>query len=266
MPTSNRVQVRHLPASQLPKVDAANAPTNASPNRFLANNVFLHSFTSTAGNTLQPTRKANFRQSKYVADSFLAKPRSITIVKQGNEKPHKTITILLNRRTVQTFEQLLADISEAFGYQKNRPEKVGTSPSCLQYRADTSSRSNGCITCAAAKSMASTISSVTVRRLLPCPRMIEICELDDVFVAVTHNNDISSVELHEITLGMFTDAQQSPSRRAQPKKNAQSSVDGDTSITELSKHAFVAKSLPTEKFFQRRMTTAAEAALPNIVT
>jgi doublecortin-like kinase 3 len=57
-------------------------------------------------------------------ESYHNKPRSITIVKQGNEKPHKTITILLNRRTVQTFDQLLSDISEAFGYQKNRTDKV----------------------------------------------------------------------------------------------------------------------------------------------
>ncbi len=45
-------------------------------------------------------------------------------MKQGNEKPHKTITILLNRRTVQTYDQLLSDISESFGYQKNRTDKV----------------------------------------------------------------------------------------------------------------------------------------------
>ena len=48
----------------------------------------------------------------------------ITIVKHGSEKPHRTITILLNRRTVQTYDQLLSDIFEAFGYQKNRQDKV----------------------------------------------------------------------------------------------------------------------------------------------
>jgi doublecortin-like kinase 3 len=57
-------------------------------------------------------------------DFIPSKPRAITIIKYAYEKPYKTITILLNRRTMQTFEQLLADISEAFGCQKHRTERV----------------------------------------------------------------------------------------------------------------------------------------------
>ncbi len=121
--SSNRVNVRHLPSTQLPKVGAINSPAIPS-NRFLANNLFLQSFTAAAANSIQQQKKINFKHNKYGLESFHNKPRSITIVKQGNEKPHKTITILLNRRTVQTFDQLLSDISEAFGYQKNRTDKV----------------------------------------------------------------------------------------------------------------------------------------------
>ena len=119
---SNRANVRPLPSTQLSKLGAINGP--ATTNRLLANNLFLQSFTSTAANSIHQPKKSHFKQNKYGPESMCSKPRSITIVKQGNEKPHKTITILLNRRTVQTFEQLLADISEAFGYQKNRPDKV----------------------------------------------------------------------------------------------------------------------------------------------
>ncbi len=125
---SHRVNVRHLPSIPLSKVAAINAPqitTNPSTtNRLHANNLFLQSFASTATNSIQPPKRINFKHSKYGIESVHTKPRTIIIVKQGNEKPHKTITILLNRRTAQTFEQLLSDISESFGYQKHRQEKV----------------------------------------------------------------------------------------------------------------------------------------------
>jgi len=134
---SHRSHVRHLPAISLSKVAAINGPgtttTTTTTNRFHANSLFLQSLTAAAANSIQQQqqqqqqqqKKINSKQNKYgVESSLYNKPRTITIVKKGNEKPHKTITILLNRRTAQTFDQLLSDISEAFGYQKNRTDKV----------------------------------------------------------------------------------------------------------------------------------------------
>jgi hypothetical protein len=115
--------VRHLPAISLPKLGVTNGPTPA--HRFQANNLFLQSLTTAAANSVQQQKKINLRHNKYgVEPLHNNKPRTITIVKQGTEKPHRMITILLNRRTAQTYDQLLSDISEAFGYQKHRSDKV----------------------------------------------------------------------------------------------------------------------------------------------
>ncbi|XP_073486694.1 serine/threonine-protein kinase DCLK3 [Aquarana catesbeiana] len=51
------------------------------------------------------------------------KPRIVTVVKPGNH-PLKKITLLLNRRSVQTFEQLIADISEALGLPRWKNDHV----------------------------------------------------------------------------------------------------------------------------------------------
>lgn len=125
------MNVRHLPTIPLSKVGANNGPTptnagtTTTTNRFHANNIFLQSLTSAAANSIQQQQKKSyFKSNRYGIELLNNKPRTITIIKQGNEKPHKTITILLNRRTTQTFDQLLSDISEAFGYQKHRLEKV----------------------------------------------------------------------------------------------------------------------------------------------
>lgn len=55
------------------------------------------------------------------------KPKVITIVRNGSQ-PLSNVKILLNRRSVQSFEQLLADINEAFGskWRKNRVCKMFT--------------------------------------------------------------------------------------------------------------------------------------------
>jgi len=126
---SHRLNVRHLPSIPISKLGAINGPginSNVTgTNRFQTNNLFLQSLTVPTNNTNQQQQKKNIpKQNKYGIDSIHNKPRQITIIKQGNEKPHKTITILLNRRTVQTYDQLLSDISESFGYQKNRADKV----------------------------------------------------------------------------------------------------------------------------------------------
>ncbi|XP_075403193.1 serine/threonine-protein kinase DCLK3 [Tenrec ecaudatus] len=57
------------------------------------------------------------------ADSSLLKPRVVTVVKLGGH-PLRKITLLLNRRSVQTFEQLLADISEALGFPRWKNDRV----------------------------------------------------------------------------------------------------------------------------------------------
>ncbi|XP_005348073.1 serine/threonine-protein kinase DCLK3 [Microtus ochrogaster] len=51
------------------------------------------------------------------------KPRVVTVVKLGGQ-PLRKATLLLNRRSVQTFEQLLADISEALGSPRWKNDRV----------------------------------------------------------------------------------------------------------------------------------------------
>uniref|UniRef100_A0A8C8ASD8 non-specific serine/threonine protein kinase n=1 Tax=Otus sunia TaxID=257818 RepID=A0A8C8ASD8_9STRI len=51
------------------------------------------------------------------------KPRIITVVKPGG-RTLRRITLLLNRRSVQTFEQLMADISEALGFPRWKNDRV----------------------------------------------------------------------------------------------------------------------------------------------
>lgn len=125
---ANRVNVRNLPSIPFAKVGANNGPALASNagsiNRFQANNILLQSLASTNSNSIPQSKRYNYKQNKYGIEPLQNKPRTITIVKYGGEKPHKTITILLNRRTGQTFDQLLSDISEAFGYSKSRNDRV----------------------------------------------------------------------------------------------------------------------------------------------
>ncbi len=119
------MNVRHLPSIPISKFSAING-SGITTNPSSTNHLFLQSLTVPTTNTNQQLqlKKPAPKSTKYGIDAIHNKPRQITIVKQGNEKPHKTITILLNRRTVQTYDQLLSDISEAFGYQKNRSDKV----------------------------------------------------------------------------------------------------------------------------------------------
>ncbi|XP_010593886.2 serine/threonine-protein kinase DCLK3 [Loxodonta africana] len=57
------------------------------------------------------------------AENSLQKPRVVTVVKLGGH-PLRKITLLLNRRSVQTFEQLIADISEALGFPRWKNDRV----------------------------------------------------------------------------------------------------------------------------------------------
>ncbi|XP_061443045.1 serine/threonine-protein kinase DCLK3 isoform X1 [Rhineura floridana] len=51
------------------------------------------------------------------------KPRIVTVIKPCGHTVRK-ITLLLNRRSVQTFEQLIADISEALGFPRWKNDRV----------------------------------------------------------------------------------------------------------------------------------------------
>ncbi|CAK8678931.1 unnamed protein product [Clavelina lepadiformis] len=58
------------------------------------------------------------------SDNSPMKPKVVTVVRAGQTRPHKKITILLNRRAVQTYEQLVADISEALGQPKWKNDHI----------------------------------------------------------------------------------------------------------------------------------------------
>lgn len=118
-PPPHRVHVRPLPAIPVTKPSVTD--------RFQVNHLLLQSLAVPGGqpaHIASPPKKTANKPIKNTFDTFQQKPRTITIIKHGHEKPYKTITILLNRRTLQTFDQLLSDMSEAFGYQKYRGEKV----------------------------------------------------------------------------------------------------------------------------------------------
>ncbi|CAF1528528.1 unnamed protein product [Rotaria magnacalcarata] len=205
---SQRFHVRHLPSiplSKLGNVHGSNVNSNAtSTNRFQANSLFLQSLTATTNNINQQQKKQNSKSTKYGFESINTKPRQITIVKQGNEKPHKSITILLNRRTVQTYEQLLSDISESFGYQKNRTDKIKRLYNLKGKQV------NG---------------------------INDFFREDDVFVASTSIADPSQTDLQEINIEMLNDTQNSTSRNVglgknQLKQNVQIPTDRDTPNTQ----------------------------------
>lgn len=58
---------------------------------------------------------------------IITKPKVITVVR-GGRKPYANIKILLNRRSVQSFERLLSDISESFGpkWKNNKVKRLFT--------------------------------------------------------------------------------------------------------------------------------------------
>ncbi|CAF5137793.1 unnamed protein product, partial [Rotaria socialis] len=80
----------------LPKVAVINGATippnvtttTTTTNRFHTNNFFLQSLTATATNSIQQQKKTNLKQNRYGLEQLNSKPRTITIVKQGHEKPH----------------------------------------------------------------------------------------------------------------------------------------------------------------------------------
>uniref|UniRef100_UPI00358F9943 serine/threonine-protein kinase DCLK3-like n=1 Tax=Myxine glutinosa TaxID=7769 RepID=UPI00358F9943 len=75
-----------------------------------------------------PSKKSQFgaKQIQQIAvpDSQMNRPWVVTIVRAEGCAPHRRITMLLNRRAVQTFEQLLGDISEALGLSRWRKGHV----------------------------------------------------------------------------------------------------------------------------------------------
>ncbi|XP_048848686.1 serine/threonine-protein kinase DCLK3 [Brienomyrus brachyistius] len=61
--------------------------------------------------------------STHAEDSPM-RPKIVTVVRPGGGAPLRKITILLNRRAVQTFEQLVADISVAMGLPRWKNDRV----------------------------------------------------------------------------------------------------------------------------------------------
>ncbi|XP_041460409.1 serine/threonine-protein kinase DCLK1-like isoform X1 [Lytechinus variegatus] len=62
------------------------------------------------------------------SDRSPIKPRVVKIVKTG-PKPRKMVSLLINKRSVQSYEQLIQDVSDAFGlpkYKNNRVRKLYT--------------------------------------------------------------------------------------------------------------------------------------------
>ncbi|XP_007902284.2 serine/threonine-protein kinase DCLK3 [Callorhinchus milii] len=76
---------------------------------------------------LAPTSHSTSVHNNHTIHSEInpAKPKVVTVVKAGRQ-PYKKITILLNRRCMQTFEQLIADISEALGHPCWKSQSVKT--------------------------------------------------------------------------------------------------------------------------------------------
>ncbi|XP_059167163.1 serine/threonine-protein kinase DCLK3-like isoform X2 [Physella acuta] len=91
--------------------------TNAfHPGRYFRTN---HSYQQRRWQAFNSThRPAPTNRSENLAN----KPKLITIVRHG-PKPRNNIKILLNKRSVQSYEQLISDISEAFS-QKSKNNKV----------------------------------------------------------------------------------------------------------------------------------------------
>ncbi|XP_061411507.1 LOW QUALITY PROTEIN: serine/threonine-protein kinase DCLK1-like [Lethenteron reissneri] len=75
-----------------------------------------------ASNGLDKGVRQNFlrRPENYVP----ARPKVITVVRVGGHGPRRRITLLLNRRAAQSFEELLGDISEALGLPRWRTNHV----------------------------------------------------------------------------------------------------------------------------------------------
>lgn len=63
---------------------------------------------------LAPTHDAYSLRQEDKRYGTITKPKVITVVRAGR-KPYANIKILLNRRSVQSYERLLIDISESFG-------------------------------------------------------------------------------------------------------------------------------------------------------
>ncbi|XP_071942894.1 serine/threonine-protein kinase DCLK3-like isoform X2 [Antedon mediterranea] len=57
------------------------------------------------------------------SDMSPVKPRIVKIVKNG-DRPRKTVSLLLNKRSVQSFEDLVLDISDALGLPKYKSTKI----------------------------------------------------------------------------------------------------------------------------------------------
>ncbi len=61
--------------------------------------------------------------AKFAGIESMGKPRFITVIRLS-QRPRKKITILLNRKVMQSYEQFVADVSNAFGLPQWKNDKI----------------------------------------------------------------------------------------------------------------------------------------------
>jgi hypothetical protein len=108
-----RQHIRPLPFSN---ATASNAIAVNSNNLIINNNAKRNNV-----NQLAPL--ANRQNGVTTTSEVWTRPRIITIIR-ATEKPRSKISILLNRRAVYNYEQLVCDISNAFGLPQWRNDKI----------------------------------------------------------------------------------------------------------------------------------------------
>ncbi|XP_077996554.1 serine/threonine-protein kinase DCLK3-like isoform X2 [Glandiceps talaboti] len=58
------------------------------------------------------------------SDTSPIKPRIVRVVKGDDKRPRKVVSLLMNKRSVQSYEQLVGDISETLGVPKYKNDRV----------------------------------------------------------------------------------------------------------------------------------------------
>lgn len=97
--------------SKFKKINYVNLPFIYDPNRKRVEKKYVQS-TQTHPSTYK-LESLTLHQKPAIA----IKPKIVTIVRNSVSRPKKSVRILLNRRTAQTFDQVLNDITEAVGVE-----------------------------------------------------------------------------------------------------------------------------------------------------
>ena len=77
-----------------------------------------------AGTGRGPGRKGSGGGQSRDSNDFI-KPRLVTVIRSG-VKPRKAVRVLLNKKTAHSFEQVLADITEAIKLDSGAVKKLYT--------------------------------------------------------------------------------------------------------------------------------------------